>query len=77
MTDYRDHIISDHRVQLGKPVIKGTRLTVEMIVRKLSEGATNTDLIRMYPGLTEADIRAVLQYAAELLAHEEPVVPAA
>lgn len=77
MENYRDHIISDHRINLGKPVIKGTRLTVELIVRKLSEGAANADLIRMYPGLTEANIRAALQYTADLLAHEEPILPAA
>ena len=55
---------------LGKPVIKGTRITVEQIIRKLSEGATTNDLIEMYPSITPDDISAALQYTAELLANE-------
>jgi len=58
-------------VMMGKPVIRGTRLTVEMIVRKLSEGATERDLLEAYPRLTPEDIRAALGYAADALAHEE------
>ncbi len=41
---------------LGKPVIKGTRLTVELILRKLGEGATHSDLMRMYPELSAESI---------------------
>lgn len=55
---------------LGKPVIKGTRITVEQIVRKLSEGATVNDLMEMYPSVTADDISAALLYTAELLANE-------
>ncbi len=68
---YRDFITSDHKVMLGKPVIKGTRLTVELILRKLGEGATHSDLMRMYPDLNAEAIQAVLQYAAEVIANEE------
>lgn len=68
---YRDFITSDHKVMLGKPVVKGTRLTVELILRKLGEGATQADLIRMYPSLSPESIQAVLQYAAEVIANEE------
>ena len=57
-------------VMLGKPVIRGTRIPVEIIVRKLSEGATETDLLDAYPRLTKPDIRAALAYAADTLAHE-------
>lgn len=77
METYQHYIISDHTINLGKPVIRGTRLTVELIVRKLSEGATNEDLMSMYPDLTETHIRAALRYTADLLAHEEPILPAA
>ena len=59
------------KVMMGKAVIRGTRLTVEMIVRKLSEGATEKDLLEAYPRLTQEDIRAALGYAADTLAHEE------
>lgn len=57
-------------VMMGKPVIRGTRIPVELIVRKLSEGATEGDLLDAYPRLTVEDIRAALAYAANALAHE-------
>jgi len=57
-------------VMLGKPVIRGTRIPVELIVRKFSEGASTEDLLDAYPRLTLADIHAALAYAAAALAHE-------
>lgn len=66
-----DRIEINPNVMMGKPVIRGTRLTVEMIVRKLSEGASEGDLLEAYPRLTREDIRAALGYAADTLAHEE------
>jgi uncharacterized protein (DUF433 family) len=57
-------------VMLGKPVIKGTRIPVELLVRKLSEGATIADLLDAYPRLVVEDIQAALAYAAATLAHE-------
>jgi uncharacterized protein (DUF433 family) len=62
------------KVMLGKPVICGTRITVELILRKLGEGASHTDLLDAYPRLTEEDIQAALTYAADTLAHEEMVI---
>ncbi|MBI4492330.1 MAG: DUF433 domain-containing protein [Chloroflexi bacterium] len=61
------------KVMLGKPVIRGTRVTVELILRKLGEGATAEDLLDAYPRLTREDIRAAISYAADLVAHEETV----
>lgn len=61
------------RVMVGKPVICGTRIPVELILRKLSEGASEQDLLDAYPRLTREDIRAALRYAADALAHEEVV----
>lgn len=61
------------KIMLGKPVIKGTRIPVELILRKLSEGATEEDLLDAYPHLTREDIQAALAYAAEALAYEETV----
>lgn len=58
-------------VMLGKPVIRGTRIPVELILRKLAEGATTADLLDAYPRLVEADIRACLAYGANSVAHEE------
>jgi uncharacterized protein (DUF433 family) len=61
----------DPRVMLGKPVIRGTRVTVELVLRKLSEGVTEAELRDAYPNLTTDDIHAALAYAADSLAHEE------
>lgn len=68
--NYRDYISSDHRIMLGKPVIKGTRLSVELILRKLTDGATFDDLTGMYPELPTGSIQAVLQYAADIVTNE-------
>jgi uncharacterized protein (DUF433 family) len=67
-------IVLDPKIMLGKPVIKGTRLTVEIIIEKIAYGATTEDLRRDYPFLTEDDIKAALLYAAKRLAHEEVYV---
>lgn len=62
------------KVMLGKPVIRGTRIPIELLLRKLSEGATEEDLLDAYPGLTHEDIRSAMAYAADTLAHEETIV---
>jgi len=61
------------QIMLGKPVIRGTRIPVELILRKLSEGATDADLLDAYPRLSREDIQAAIRYAADTLAHEEVV----
>jgi len=65
-----ERIVRDPKVMLGKPVIRGTRITVELILRKLGEGATHKDLLEAYPHLSEADIQAAITYAADTIAHE-------
>ncbi|MGD2048075.1 MAG: DUF433 domain-containing protein [Chloroflexota bacterium] len=52
-------------VMMGKPVIRGTRIPVELLIRKLSEGATEDELLDAYPRLTKKDIKAALAYAAD------------
>jgi len=64
-------IVVDPKIMLGKPVIKGTRLPVEIIVEKVAYGATIDDLRKDYPFLKEDDIRAALLYAAKRIANEE------
>jgi uncharacterized protein (DUF433 family) len=59
------------KIMLGKPVIRGTRITVELILRKLGEGATQAQVLDAYPRLTADDIRAAMTYAADSLAQEE------
>jgi len=70
-----DGIEIDPKIMMGKPVIRGTRITVELILRKLSEGATEADLLEAYPRLTREDIHAAMRYAADTLAHEEIAIP--
>ncbi len=68
---YINHISIDHNKMLGKPCIKGTRVTVEQILRKLSEGMDIEELIRSLPSLTPADIRAAMAYSADMIKMEE------
>jgi uncharacterized protein (DUF433 family) len=70
MKSHYDRIEIKPDVMLGKPVIKGTRIPVELIIRKLGEGASFEDLLDAYPNITETDIHAALLYAAEYLANE-------
>ena len=63
-----DRITSDPKVMVGKPVVRGTRLTVEHLLRELASGIQLDELLHEYPGLTEDDVRAAQLYAAEYLA---------
>jgi uncharacterized protein (DUF433 family) len=60
-----DRIEMNPRVMLSKPVIRGTRIPVELILRKLGEGASEADLVDAYPRLTPEDIHAAKRYAAD------------
>mgnify|MGYP001408568202 CR=1 FL=1 len=66
-----ERIAINPKVMLGKPVIRGTRIPVELILRKLAEGGSEEDLVDSYPRLTREDIRAAIAYAADVVAHEE------
>ena len=63
-------IVLDPAVMRGKPVIRGTRITVELILRKLSQGETEPELLEDYPHLKPEDIRAAIAYGAASVAHE-------
>ena len=69
-----DRIEINPAIMLGKPVIKGTRIPVELILRKLAEGATQSELLDAYPRLTGADIQAAIAHAADTLAHDETIL---
>jgi uncharacterized protein (DUF433 family) len=60
-------------VMLGKPVIRGTRVPVELILRRISEGATEEALLTSYPHLTRDDVRAAVAFAADTIANDEIV----
>lgn len=67
---WQDRISLDPAVLTGKPVVKGTRIAVELVVSLLAQGWKDADIIRNYPTITEDDIRACLAYASERLASE-------
>ena len=67
MTNWKEMITADPEVMVGKPVIAGTRLTVEFIVERLADGWTEEELLTNYPGLKREQIHACLAYAAEML----------
>ncbi len=68
--NWQDHISIDPKVMLGKPVIKGTRITVELIVERLGQGQTWEELIISYPHISREAIMACLQYAAYVISNE-------
>jgi uncharacterized protein (DUF433 family) len=60
-------IVSDPQVMMGKPVVAGTRITVELILEKLAAGETAEEILAAHPRLTRDGITAALQFAAEVL----------
>jgi len=74
--DYNEYLESRSDVMLGKPLIKGTRITVELILKKLSEGASVDDILIAYPHLKAIHISAALAYATDVISNET-LIPAA
>lgn len=70
---WQDHIEQKPDVMLGKPVIKGTRITVEHILERFGSGWTEADLLKSYPHLHAEQICAALTYASRALASDETV----
>ncbi len=68
--DWKDRIVVNPDVLLGKPVIRGTRLAVEFIIDLLAQGWSEQDIMGNYPGVTHEDIAACLSYAGEVLRTE-------
>ncbi len=62
--DYKEYIEVDHEIRFGKPIIKGTRITVYDILQWLASGMTHEEIIGDFPQLTEKQILACLAYAA-------------
>jgi uncharacterized protein (DUF433 family) len=67
---WKERISLDPEVLCGKPVIKGTRISVELVLESLGNGWSIADLLESYPHITEEDIRACLSYAGNLLGTE-------
>ena len=66
-----DRIVINPRVMTGKPVIRGTRIPVELIVKMLAQGISEGEILEEYPHLTIEDIQAALFYAAQMLSQDE------
>lgn len=64
-------IVVDPHILAGKPIIRGTRISVEFVVELLSSGMSHEEILREYPHLTREDILAALEYAGKVLRHEE------
>ncbi len=71
MLDWKERISIDPKVLAGKPIIKGTRIAVELILELLANGWTKEKIFKNYPQLKEEDITAALLYATEVLKAEK------
>jgi uncharacterized protein (DUF433 family) len=72
--DWRARIVIDPQVLVGKPVIKGTRISVELVIDLLARGYTREQVLEQYDHLTPDDIQACLVYASEILKSERVFV---
>jgi len=73
--EYIKRIVSDPDIMLGKPIVKGTRITVELILRKMAEEMTFEELLEAYPHITKDDILAAISYSADVISKEELIAP--
>jgi len=67
---YQERIVRDSEVLVGKPVIKGTRIPVELVLAKLAQNPELDELLTDYPRLTREDVKACLEYAQVLVHHK-------
>ena len=73
---WREHIVVDPGVLAGKPVVKGTRISVELILDRLADGWSQDDILAAYPGLTRDQVLAAVRFASELFKEEHFVAAA-
>ena len=64
-------IIVDPEIMVGKPIIKGTRIPVELILKMLAQGIGEKEILKEYPRLKKEDIQSVLKYASDIVSREE------
>jgi uncharacterized protein (DUF433 family) len=69
--NWKDRIIVDPDILVGKPTIKGTRISVELILDRAADGWSTADILAAYPRLTREDVLAALSFAAELFREEK------
>ena len=73
MAEVMTRIVIDPEILSGKPVIKGTRIPVYLIIELLGHGIPEKEILRQYPTLTEDDIKAALLYASKCIENEEVI----
>ena len=71
--DWRDHIHSDDAILGGKPVIRGTRISVELVLEYVADGCSVADVLAAYPHLSEADVLAAVAFAHDMIAEEKSI----
>lgn len=71
--NWKDHIVLNPDVLVGKPIIKGTRLSVELILDRLADGWSQEDLFRSYPNLTPQALRATFAFARDVMKDETKI----
>ena len=69
--DLLERITVDPKVMVGKPVIRGTRIPVALILKMLGQGIPTEDVLREYPRLEKVDVEAAIAYAARVVEHED------
>lgn len=74
MEDLLQRIAVDPRVMLGKPVVRGTRITVEILLEKIAAGRTVEEILHDYPRLSREDVLAAVAYARQVLSTDE-IIP--
>lgn len=70
--NYKDRIVKDPNILVGKPTIKGTRISVELLLKKLAQNISPEEILEDYPNLNRADIQAAILYAEELVKEQVP-----
>ena len=68
--NWQEHIVSDKNILLGKPTIKGTRISVELILELLTDGWNEEMILKSYPNLNAIQIKAVYAYLKDCMQHE-------
>lgn len=73
--NFQDRITRDPKICGGEPVIKGTRVTLRTVLASLAHGDSAEDILRAFPTLTDADVRAVIAFAAASAEEDLPMQP--
>lgn len=70
MVDWKEHVVVDPAILVGKPIIKGTRISVELILDRLADGWSIDDIVTSYAGIRREDVQAAIAFATELFKEE-------